>query len=171
MSAKLSNKQKAYLAQLAREAFARQCAEASREEGAVLEGGIFVNAFLNDFEEWRHEQVARACDKLGLRCCTQDDYGAVKGHFLAMLGREGQALKAMVRGDGNPKRVADYKLNEALREAGLARGYAEAICRNMFGVGLAEAGVKQVWKVFYTVRNRMKARKPVSQKASGGEET
>lgn len=158
MSAPLDKGQKAYLAQLAREAFAR-AQRAAREAGAVFEGDLFMNALLNDFEEWRHEEVSRACSKNGLRCCTQDDYGAVKGHFLAKLGREGQAVKAIVRGEGNEGRVARFKLRKELEGAGFKWGYAEAICKSKFKCDLASASPAQVWKIFYDVKRNAKARR------------
>lgn len=154
----LSTKQKAYLAKLARKAFGRAQAEACAE-GAILPGGIYQNGFLNDFDEWRHEQVSRACCKQGLRCCDQDDYGAVKAHFLRMLGQTSQAERAAVRGAGNGRRVAEYKLVQQLKDGGFQQSYAEAICQNMFGHGVAAASEKEVWKVFYTVRNRALARR------------
>jgi hypothetical protein len=159
----LAKNQKAYLAQLARKAFEVKREEA-RRDGAVLDGGIYMNAMLNDFEEWRHEEVARACGKLGLRCCTQNDYGAVKGHFLAMLGAEGAAVKAMVRGEGNDGRIARYKLRQELEAGGLKWSYGESICRNKYKCDLANANTKQVWTIVFDVRRSVAAKK---RKAEG----
>lgn len=162
MPAPLANNQKAYLSQLARQAFEKLRADATRE-GRVYPAdhalaGWPTEATLWDPEEFRHTEVAKACHKNGLRCCSQNDYGAVKGHFLALLGREGAAMKAIVNGAGNGKRTAEIKLLEALREGGFHLGYAEAICRKQFHCTVADASAAQTWKLFYTVRNRGRKR-------------
>jgi hypothetical protein len=160
MSAALANNQKAYLAQLARKGFEKQRAEA-RAEGAVFAGGeLFLNALLNDFEEWRHEQVSRACGKAGLRCCTQSDYNAVKAHFLQMVGADGAAMKALVRAQTDGVRTARAVLDRELTKAGLKPAYAEAIVRRKYKCGLVEASEKQVWTVVYDVR---RAKRPKAE--------
>jgi hypothetical protein len=158
MPAALSRKQKAYLAQLARQAFEHLRVQA-RARGEVFPADHAMHGEPTDPALWcaetfRHDEVAKACHKKGLRCCSQDDYGAVKGHFLALLGREGQAMKAMVRGADNPKRTAEIKLIEALQRGGFNNGYAEAICRRQFKCSVADATAAQIWKLVYTIRNR-----------------
>jgi hypothetical protein len=138
MPAALTNGQKAYLAQLARRAWA-----------------LDAEADSQDADSWRHEQVVKAVGKAGLTCCSQDDYGFVKGHFLNLIGEPGQALKAHVRQVANPRRVAEYKLREACRDFGLSIGYAAAICRRQNeGMGLEEVDEKRIWFLVFTIRNR-----------------
>lgn len=151
MSAALTKEQKRYLAQLGRSAFFRQRALAMGrgEEWAHEE------------EQWRHEQVAIAAGKLGLRCCSQDDYGAVKAHFLTLNGEEGKALKADFYGrvEMNRKRVVDYKIDAELKALGKSRESANGISRRMFrGKDLDEVGEKQAWKVFYALRYEVNRR-------------
>lgn len=160
MSAPLHNQQKQQLAMLFRDAFEGQRREA-REAGAVMEGGIYISAILNDFDEWRHEQVARACNRAGLTCCSQDDFAALMAHVMALLGRAGDAHYWQERAAGNPVRVALYKLHAALREGGLDTSYAAAICQRQYHCTLDQANAKQLWSLVYTVRNR--SRKKAAQ--------
>lgn len=143
MPAPLTNAQKRYLiTELIRPAFARAGAEADGQS----------------FDEWRLSQVLRACGKAGLRCCSQDDYGAVKAHFLAALGREGQAMAAAVRGApaANRRRQAAWALRNQWQRMGLSEGYAAGICRQMSrgAETLATASEGTLWKVYYALRKQ-----------------
>lgn len=139
MSAALTVGQKRYLAQLARSAWRK-----SAEADSLDEAGF------------RHEQVARACGRLGLRCCSQDHYGAVKAHFLNLLGQPGQALAADVRGrpELNERRMILWKIKARCREYGIGIGVADGICRQMTrGRGLEEAEEpRTLWNVFFKLR-------------------
>lgn len=151
MSAKLSNNQKRYLSVLARRAFNRQAALA-RGRGEVM---------ATDEADYRHAVVAEACGKLGLRCCSQDDYKAVEARLLDLLGEPGKALAAHMHAEGNARRIAEYKVIEACKDFGLSLNYAEAICRSQNrGKGLQDVTDKALWRVVFTVRNRgLKKRK------------
>jgi hypothetical protein len=135
----LTNQQKQRLAILAREAYAKA---PQRDRDAA------------DFNDWRHEQVATACGKLGLRCASQADYKAIEAHFLQLVGQEGKALKALVRSQTEGRRQAEYKLVKECESAGFHISYAEKICWNQNRCSLFDASEKQIWKVFFTVRNR-----------------
>jgi hypothetical protein len=145
MPAPLTNAQKRYLSQLARAAWQRA--------GADADG-------LNE-AEWRRSEVVRACGKFGLRCCGQDDYGVVKGHFLAALGRDGAALRAMVQGDpeANRKRQALWCLRRELGARPMA--YAEGILRNMSRgeFTLVTATSVWVWRVVVALRTQARREK------------
>lgn len=147
MASPLNNGQKRILSQLARRAWARECA-LSRGRGEMPDVSAAGEA------AFRHEQVARACGKLGLRCCSQDDYGAVKGHFLNLLGEADKAFQAVHHGEGNARRVAEFKVVQACRETGLELAYAAKICANMFKCSLEDASTDQLWKLMFTVKNR-----------------
>lgn len=154
MSAPLSNKQKAYLAGVARRAY-NMAAAVARGRGEVLEVGA---------EDWRHAEVAKACGKLGLRCCSQDDYKLVEGHFLDALQRPGEAFNAFVRGATNKRRVAEWKVVKECERFGFALGYADKICRAQnHGAGLDDVDEKALWRLVYTIRNRGNGRKKAQE--------
>jgi hypothetical protein len=144
MPTPLSLKQKRILAMNAREAF--------RE---IPQGDIDGQTF----DEWRHSEVQRVCGKSGFRCCDQDDYAPLMAHFKHLQGEDGAALNWHVRSSGQPRRVAMAVLMRSIGQAGITRGYAEAICRSIFKCGLEEASESQLWKVNSTVRNRANAKK------------
>ena len=144
MAAPLNNGQKRILSQLAQRAY-------NRERALALGRGEEMTERPDDF---RRRHVVTACGKQGLRCCSQDDYGAVKGHFLDLLGEHRQAFDAVLHGEGNARRVAEYKLIEAVQAAGLTLAYAAAICRSQFKCTLEEATSKQIWCLTFTIKNR-----------------
>jgi hypothetical protein len=146
----LSTKQKKYLAQLARQAF-----KVRGTPGA-------------DFDEWRHEQVANAVGKAGLRCCSQIDYKAVESHFLDMTGRSGRAMTALVQHQSEPRRQAEAVLLRELAAAGQHINYANAICRSQFKCGLFDASEKQIWCLVYTVRNRASGKRRTDRVIAAG---
>ena len=155
MSAPLTKGQKSYLSQLAARAYNRQAALA-RGRGEVFAGGKYDALAQTAAEQkYRHDQVALACGKLGLRCCSQDDYKEVEGHFLELLGNHGAAFEAKVKAATETRRVIEYKITEVCREFGFHLSYANKICCGQnHGRGLEEVEEKQLWNVFYTIRNR-----------------
>ena len=155
MSAQFTNGQKAYLAMMTNAAYAR-----ARKLGDEIKD---CGCHADQGTHFRHGCVLAACNKHGLRCCTQDDYGMVKGHLLALLGEEGRALKAMVHGTDNARRIALYKLDQACREGGVGLNYAEAICRAQNrGAGIQEQDANGLWRLVFTVNNRCRQKARVT---------
>lgn len=154
MSAPLSHKQKRYLSQLSDRAFQRAAADAYARHDYFYEGVPTKQAH----DDFRHSEVAQACGKAGLRCCSQDDYKLVEAHFLALLGRDVAAFNAGVRAATEPRRQAEAVLVRECERFGLRLSYAAAICRNVFKCSLEDASPKQLFKVMYTIRNRGNAR-------------
>lgn len=149
----LSHTQKRILSQLSDRAFDKAAA-AARARGEEVADTTAARA------EYRHQQVALATGKLGLRCCGQDDYKPAEAHFLTLLGEHGRAVQAQVRAATNPRRVIEFKIIEACKEANVRLAYAEAICRAQNrGAGLAEVPPGRLWNIFYTIRNRGRARR------------
>jgi len=151
MSSPLTNIQKRTLANLARRACGLLAAQA-RGRGSEPDW--------QSEEEFRHREVAKATGKAGLRCCTQSDYSAVKGHFLELLGQHGAAFNANVRAATEERRTVEYKINSACQEFGLHISYADKICRaqnhgkGLFEIENSDEGVKRLWNLYFTIRNR-----------------
>jgi hypothetical protein len=153
MSAPLSHKQKRYLSQLSDRAFARSA------DIPVGPNHADKNVSATDQRTlYRHTQVALACGKAGLRCCSQDDYKLVEAHFLALLGETVKAFNAGVRAATEPRRQAEAVLVRECERFGLRLSYAAAICRSVFKCSLEDASPNQLFKVMYTIRNRGHAR-------------
>jgi len=153
MSAPLSKDQKRYLSQLATRAFARDCALArGRQESP--------DSSTKASDDYRRAQVALATGKLGLRCCSQDDYKLVEGHFLELLGHHGAAFNAQVKAATESRRVIEHKIVKACEEFGFSLSYANKICTAQnHGAGLDVVDEKKLWQIFYTIRNRGAARR------------
>lgn len=151
MSAQFTNGQKAYLAMMTNAAYARAC----KRGDEIKDCGCHADPVTH----FRHGCVLAACNKHGLRCCNQDDYGKVKGKLLALLGEEGHALNAMVYGSNNPLRQALFLLREACKQGGVDMSYADSICRRQNrGAGIQEIGREGIMQLLYTVNNRCRQR-------------
>lgn len=158
----LSNKQKSYLSQLARRAQYRLAAMA-RGRGEVM--GAVLDFTKEGMDAWRQKEVGKACGKLGLRCCSQEDYKAVEAHFLHLIGEDGRAMQALVRSATEPVRQAQAVLVRELARFGLRQGYAEAICRRQFRCQVQDlTDESKVWNLVYTIRNRGKAKRDLTAK-------
>ncbi len=153
----LSILQKREIAQLARRAYD---AWPEREAFEAINAGQSKTACI---EAWRHVEQGNACGVQSLCACTQAHYGRLVAHFQALCGHAAAATRTLVRDADNDRRIARYKLNEALRERGLALGYVAAICRRQYRCGLDGANARQLWSLCYTIRNRRKPAAPASQ--------
>jgi len=149
MSAKLSNLQKRHLSQLSRRAWSK----AGPELDGISEA------------DYRHAEVIKACGKIGLRCCDQNDYKLVESHFLDLLGHHGAAFSAQLRAATETRRMISFKIAKACEEFDFRISYADKICRAQNqGRGLDDVEERALWRIFYTIRNRglARARKPSS---------
>lgn len=153
--APLSRDQKRIIAQLARQAYDRW---EGREAFEAINSDRSRTAC---FEAWRHCEQGKAIGLQSLCECTQAHYARLKAHFEALVGLD--PTPTLVRDRDNPRRIALHKLTEALAAAGLATSYAAAICRRQYRCALDEASAKQLWNLFYTVRNRRKERAQPAQ--------
>jgi hypothetical protein len=135
----LTNKQKATICQLA-------------AKSHDLDGPL-------DASEHRHAECVKATGKPGLTACTQDDYKPLLAHFLALAGQDGAAFNAAVDHGTEPKRIALYKLNEALGKAGLPMAYAAAISRRKHHCEPADLTAAQLWQLVFTINTRGAARR------------
>jgi hypothetical protein len=138
----LTKKQKRILSQLARRAHVRT--------GAAAAG--------DNVDEWRRAQAVEVCTRR-ISEARQQDYLLLHAHFADLAGESGVAFESLMRVSTNDKRVALYKLGEALRGAELPESYAAAICRHQFRCEISQAGAKQVWNLVYTIRNRGQSRR------------
>jgi hypothetical protein len=142
----LKSYQRTELAMLARRAWMR-CKALARGQGNDLPA---------EFDAWRHAEVAKACGKLGLRLCSQDDFCLVKGHFLELCGEHGAAMKAHVLAQDEPRRRGLWLVRLACQRRGFDVGYAEAICRVQFKCELGAATARQLRFLLFTINSRRK---------------
>lgn len=136
----LTKNQKARLSILAR--------QAAEKQGHSLKS--------KDLAAFRQEHSIRAC---GLRIseASQKHWADIKSAFEDLAGRPEAAFSTQLREGDNKRRVALWKLTQALAQRGLAPAYAAAICRTQFKCNLPEASAKQLWALFFTVTNRRKS--------------
>lgn len=168
MPAGLSNLQKRAIAIAARKAYD---AWPEREAFEAINSELSKS---DCFNAWRHVEQGKATAAqrgetkdqgpetrdLGIQSLcemTQAHYATVLAHFQALAGDGAAADRTRARDADNGRRIARYKLDEALRERGLTPGYVGAICRRQFRCELGDASAGQLWKLVYTVRNRRPA--------------
>lgn len=136
----LSNKQKARLSILARQAAER----------------LGLSTRKQDLDAWRHEQSIKACGRQ-ISEALQENWADLKSTFEDLAGNPEKAFTTQLREGDNKRRVAMHKLTEALRKKGLPLSYVAGICQNQFKCPLDQASAKQLWCLFFTVTNRKKA--------------
>jgi hypothetical protein len=144
----LSIEQKRTIAVLARKAY---------DAWPEREGFELINSELSKtacFESWRHVEQGKACGVQSLRACTQAHYGRILAHFQTLAGNAAGATQTLARDADNDRRIARFKLDQALRERGLRPDYASSICRRQYRTDLDSANAKQLWRLVFTVRNR-----------------
>lgn len=171
----LTKGQKAYLAQLAERAFNLASARL-RGEGGEARLAQYANAIMAPDREtalellllsgtkpardvWRHEQVANACGKAGLTCCSQLNYKTVEGHFLDLINRPAAAFNAHVRSASEELRQARFNVDKACRDNGYEIGYGRSLCVRIHKVNFDEADAGVLRMVMFTVINHGKAKK------------
>lgn len=146
----LSNDQKATVARLARAAY-------DGWEGR--EGFEDANPGLSKskcFEAWRRYEQGKAVGVQSLVQCTDDDFLPLVAHFQNFKGQGAAAVKTLLRQAERGRITPFFKLQQALAERGLDEAYAAAICRRQYKCELGDASEKQLWSLFYTIRNRRK---------------
>lgn len=111
------------------------------------------------FEAWRHVEQGKTVGIQSLCECTQAHYARVLAHFQSLAGHAASALRTIARDDDNDRRIALFKLREALSAAGLPESYAAAVCRRQYCCELAAASDKQLWRLVYTIRNRAQSKR------------
>lgn len=155
MNNPLSNQQKGEIAKLARLAYD---AWDQREEFELANPTLSRTAC---FEAWRRVEQGKAVGVQSLRLCTSEQhYLRLMAHFADLAGDGASALRLLLRHGEEPRIRAFFKLQAALAERGLDEGYAAAICQRQYKRPLGEASEKQLWNLFFTVRNR---RKPLAK--------
>lgn len=155
MPASLSNQQKRDISIAARRAYTgwpeREAFEAINSEMSRTDC----------FEAWRRVEQGKAVGIQSLREMTQAHFNRVLAHFEELAGDAAGAARRRGRDQDNGRRIALHKLKEACQAADVGLTYAATICRTQYRCGLDEATEKQLWNLFYTVRNRRKAAAPV----------
>lgn len=146
---------------------ARLCERAFNRQAALARGrGEAVATDWRSRAAWRHQEVAAACGKEGLRCCDQGDYKVVEARFLELLGESGQAMEAEYRGASEAQRQVEWVICRACEKWGLPLNYVNAICRTQFGCDLTEATLHQLKALLATVNNRGRAKARKGAEAS-----
>lgn len=140
--APLTNRQKAELSRLARDAW------------TLLDG---AGAIDEKEKEWRQREAIEACGRR-ISEAVNGDYEILQAHFLAKGGKTGRAFNAAMKADSNPARQARFKLDQICRQNGLTADYPAKIMRDKFRCTLDSATDRQLWAVFFDVKRNMAKR-------------
>lgn len=108
-----------------------------------------------EFDPWRQDVAVQACGRR-ISEASQKHWADLKAEFQSRAGDEAGAFETQLREGDNKRRIAMHKLTEALAQKGLPGAYAAAICRTQYKCPLEEASAGQLWRLFYTVKNRKK---------------
>lgn len=145
--APLKNEQKATICILAREAYDKI--------------GHFSG---DDYDTWRHDQQHTACGRSSLCAATQKDYRAIRGHFLALLGRKKAAFKDFVAAETGDAGFVLAKLRHECRNAQdvieAPMEYVTTIARSRFkSTDLSSLSAKQLWSLVFDIRRNAQRRR------------
>jgi hypothetical protein len=117
------------------------------------------------FDLWRHLETAKVTrgEQSLRRCVSERHYLPLIAHFADLAGEGGAALKALLRHGEEPRIRVFFKLQQMLASKGLDEGYAAHIARCKFKTPLGDCSEKQLWSLFFDVKNR--PAKPVAKPA------
>ncbi len=107
-------------------------------------------------EVWRHEEQLTACGKRHLTACTQRDYLALRGHWMALLGRYSAAARDVIEHSTGERQVALRKLGHEIEAAkdvienGAA--YVAAIARARYRSKPEDLSAKKIWVLIFDLR-------------------
>lgn len=112
-------------------------------------------------DDFRHREIERITGgrASGLRELTHRDFREVRRELFTMLGDLGRAFADALK--DQPERAdweqAWFKLEEACRQGKVGfPSYPAAIARAQYRSALGDCTARQLWALFYTVRNRTK---------------
>lgn len=137
MSQPLSNRQKATLSQLYRQAWLRLGGQDVTDMSAA---------------EFRRHHATKACGRQ-VSAAFNSDFTTLQADALALCGRADRALDAALKEETEPQRVALYKLRQELKRGGYPEGYADPIGQSRFKRPLEELSARELWWLVYTIRN------------------
>lgn len=118
-----------------------------------------------DFDAWRHGAVQDAVPgRRGLRDLTQADFAPVRAWLRELAGGQRPGCRRSPSEDDDARR-ARWTLRRSMEShAGFFGGpdgveaYVADLFRRIHGTTMEEASARQIWQVFYTLRNRASAR-------------
>ena len=134
-----------------------------------------------DFDTWRKGILWEAVHKASFRTLGQRDYGRALDAFIKLggsivrtaagsrpSGKWGATNAKIAARETSPegdRRRAEFKLREACRETAdaygsedQARAFARALMLKIHKTTVERATAKQIWAVFFTLRNRAAAK-------------
>lgn len=127
-------------------------------EAAWLHLGLRDQLGGEPLDTFRH-RIARSVCGRRISEAVNGDYKALEARFLSLRAESARAFESALKSETEGLRIAHHKLATELRAHGLQPGYAETIASAIFKRPLGELHTKEIWKVFYTIRNRGKAKK------------
>ena len=107
-------------------------------------------------KEWRLREAISAC---GFRIseAPSNRFDALEQHFLSLAGKSGKALERAL-GPENDMRQLAHEIAVAAREAGVAPGYVQGICKRMYGAD-TWSNARQAKAVLIALKNKARTDK------------
>lgn len=148
----LSNRQKWLLSDLAEAVY-----DFLRKQGE-LKG--------EDLKSYRRRIAEKACGKR-ISLASHGDYKLIQAALLTERGRLAEARGALVQAAATPAAIAMNAIMKLCRDTGTPTQHAHTLAARFYkGAELTALTDKQLWTVFYTIRNNANAKAGVGQKAN-----
>jgi hypothetical protein len=152
LSKPLSNHQKWKLSELAESVYAFL-----RDQG-LLKG--------EDATAYRHRIAVKACGKR-ISQAAHGDFKLIQAALLHERGQAEAARRALAQAAATPAVIAMHALMKLCRETGTPTHAAGTMAARFYsGAELQDLTARQLWSIFYTVRNNANAKAGVGSKAN-----
>ena len=138
----LTPKQRGYIAQLAKQAHTYLTGN-----GAIDEA----------FDPWRRREAMKASKGFTISEAPRHSFDDLEQHFLMLAGKSGKALERAL-GPENDMRQLGHEISVAAREAAVAPGYVQGICKRMFGAD-TWSNARQAKAVLIALKNKARTDK------------
>lgn len=117
-----------------------------------------------DFDEWRREEVFKACGKPGLTKAWNNDFNLIEAHFLRVMGRDAAAAEKMERHTKESWRQAAHVLQAEMERCGdvieRPADYCREIARDKFKrTDSRDLTGEQLWYIVFDLRRAAQARR------------
>jgi|GEM_PF-3589097 len=119
-----------------------------------------------DGTAWRHRIAVAACGKR-ISQASHGDFKLIQAELLKERGRVEAARRTLAQAKATPAAIAMHNLMKLCRETGTPASHAHTMASRFYkGTELHDLNAKQLWTIFYTIRNNANNKAGVGSKAN-----
>ena len=131
-----------------------------------------VYEFLRSLGELKGERLEAFRQRIAVNACgsrishaSHGDFKFIQAAFLNERGRAEAARRTLVQAQATPAKIAMHKLIDLCKQTNTPANYVHTLAVRFYkGAELHDLTAKQLWTLFYTVRNNANAKAGVGSK-------